>query len=389
MKKKSENILGFIELETGAKAITPLNDVFLNYTFGQETYWETLRNMTNIFYNAYIETHKETTITPIEGKIVVKTQFPHFRDFNASIPKKQDMEIDSADKIDYIEFQNDMHPKIPIEVQSVEYYAFSLTRGKDKRATGLWLLNGTVTNLLQGKIYSNYILMDEVDYRPHPSPNNSSILYVDLKQLASCTNTQAGELAGVLTGKVKEPKDPEVRLILQNLKHSFNVFKDDTEVRNIMTRAELFEARGEAKAQAELLPLLTEKDEQISELMTRAELLEARGEAKGEAKAQAELLPLLNEKDEQISELVTRAELLEARGEAKVQAELLPLLNEKDEQISELMTRVELLEARGKAKGEAKVQAELLPLLNEKDGKISEQAKRIEELEAMLAKNKA
>lgn len=33
MNNKDENILGYIELDTGTKAITPMNDVFLNYTF--------------------------------------------------------------------------------------------------------------------------------------------------------------------------------------------------------------------------------------------------------------------------------------------------------------------------------------------------------------------
>jgi len=272
MNKKSENILGYIELETGLKPITPLNDVFLNYTFGQKIYWEILREMTNTFYKAYIKTHQYTNITLIEGEISVKTQFPHFRDFDSSKPKEQDIQIESEKKIDYIEFQNSMHPDIPIAVRSVEYLGFSLTRGCDKQATSIWLLNGTITKLLQGKIFSNYILMDEVDYHPHP--NTSNILYVDLKQLAR-TNNQAGELAGVLIGTLKTPQDPKVNLILQNLKHSFNTFKVNTEVRNIMTRAEMLEAKGRAEAKAKLLPLLNEKDEKIAEKEKRIAELEA------------------------------------------------------------------------------------------------------------------
>jgi len=276
MENKSDNILGYIQLETGEKAITMLNDIFLNYTFGQEIYWEALRTMANIFYNSYIEDYQETSIIPIEGQITIKTQFPHYRDFESSIPKEQDFQVDSETAIHYIDIQNDMYPQIPIEVRSIDYFGFSLTRGKGKKhATNMWLLNGTVPKLLKGKIFANYTLMDEADGCSHP--NVSNLLYVDLKKLAK-TNTQAGELAGVLIGTVTEPADPEVSFILQNLKQSFNDFKMNTEVRNIMTRAEYFEAVGRADGIA-------------------------KGEAKGEARSKAVLLPLIEEQKAKIAEL--------------------------------------------------------------------------------------
>ena len=263
MQKNSENILGFIKLETGDKGISPLNDVFLSYTFQQEAYWETLRRMTNIFYEDYIANCSETKIKPIEGEIVVKTQFPHFRNFSTSTPKEQDVQIESSVQIDYIEFQNDVYPRIPIEMRSVEYFGFSLTRGKDKQATNMWLLNGSVSKLLDGNIYSNYILMDEVNHRPHPSSSN--LLYVDLKRLAQ-TRSQAGELAGVLVGKIAEPIDSDVKLIFKNLKHSFNTFKADTEVKNIMTKAEILVERGEARGEAKAQVIIDKQNERIKEL---------------------------------------------------------------------------------------------------------------------------
>ena len=267
MNKKSENILGFLELETGPKAISPMNDVFVNYTFGKKQYWETLRRITNIIHRSYMETYPDTQVSLIAGEIDVQTQYPYFKEPDTSRPKTQDAQIDSPRSINFVEFQNDMHPQIPIEVRSAEYFGYSLTRGKDKKATTIWLLNGTVTKLLQGNVFSNYILTDEMTHHPHP--NTSSILYVDLKKLAQ-TNTQAGELAGILTGQLKEPADPEVRSILKDLKKSFNDFKVNMEVRRIMTRAEELEAKGKiegkAEAQAELLPLLKEKDERIAEL---------------------------------------------------------------------------------------------------------------------------
>jgi len=62
------------------------------------------------------------------------------------------------------------------------------------------------------------------------------------------------------------------------------VFKNDTEVQNIMSRAEHLKAEGEAKGRAEgkaesearLLPLLDEKDEQLSEKDERIAELEAK-----------------------------------------------------------------------------------------------------------------
>ena len=119
--------------------------------------------------------------------------------------------------------------------------------------------------------------MDEEDQRRHPIDSN--ILYVDLKKLAKM-ETQVGELAGVLTGVATEPKDKTVRAILHRLRQNFNVFKNDTEVQNIMSRAEHLKAEGEAKGKAEsearLLPLLDEKDEQLSEKDERIAELEAK-----------------------------------------------------------------------------------------------------------------
>ena len=267
MNKKRENILGLIQLDTGPKAITPMNDVFVNYTFAQKMYWETLRRITNIIYRSYIKLYPDTGVDLIIGEIDVQTQYPYFTESNSSKPKTQDAQIESLIKIDFVEFQNDMYPQIPIEVRSAEYFGYSLTRGRNKQATTVWLLNGTVAKLLQGNIFSNYILTDEMTHHAHPT--TSSILYVDLKKLAQ-TNTQAGELAGVLTGQLKDPKDPEICSILKDLENSFNSFKVNMEVRNMMTRAEELEARGKAvgkaEAQTELLPLLDEKDKQIAEL---------------------------------------------------------------------------------------------------------------------------
>jgi len=153
MSKKSENILGCIKLETGFKPITPLNDVFLNYTFERKVYWETLRMITNIFYGAYIKTYKDTGITLIEGEIDIRTQYPLYRKVDSNTPKQQDLKIDTENKVHYIEFQNKTNPTIPIEVRSIEYLGFSLTRGEKKQVSNVWLsaTRFSLTNITSGK----------------------------------------------------------------------------------------------------------------------------------------------------------------------------------------------------------------------------------------------
>ena len=299
MKNKKNalgNALGFIQLETGLKAVTPMDDVFINFTFQNSKYWETLRLINNIFYEAYKEVHQDTKLMPIEGEISVKTQFPHFKKLDSSKPKMQDTQIDSVDKVSFIEFQNSLYPNLHIAARSVQYFGYSLTRGHNKPATTMWLLNGTVTELLDHKTFANFILMDEQDHRPHPDPSN--ILFVDLKKLAGSTS-KAGELASVLLGSLTKPSHDEVKQVYQHLKESFLTFKEDTEVRQMMSKAELLKAEGEARLQ----PLLEEKNKLLNE---QEHLL-------GEQSSQlSEQKHLLDEKDSQLSEQEKRIAELEA-----------------------------------------------------------------------------
>jgi len=257
-EKEIKNIIGYVPLRNGLKEVTTLDNYFLTYTFNQKIYWETLRNMTNIFYSAYIEHYSDTSITPIKGKIAVRTEVTHYEKVETVVPKRQDLRIESKEKVDYVEFQRKPNPDPSIGKRSVQYFGFSLTSGADKRTSHLWLINGEVGELLHRNIFSNYILLDETDHHPHPNINN--ILYVNLERLAEA-NTQAGELARVLIGDLKTPTDPDVKLILKNLKNSFKGFRDDNKVRDSMTRREEIAA----ETRAELIPIITEQAEQIAE----------------------------------------------------------------------------------------------------------------------------
>jgi len=269
MNEESNKILGCVKLGFEYKPIILLNDVFLNYTFSEKDYWETLREMVNIFYDAYNgyykhhkyrkhQQHEHIEIKPIEGKIRVITQFPYYKDADSTTPKRQDAKIISESKCDYIEFQNDMYPTPKIKDRSIDYFGFSVSRGEKETINNMWLLNGTVSELLDGNTFSNYILMNEINYQPHP--NRANILYVNLEQLAK-DSSRAGELAGVLIGEVKDPKYREVDRIFQSFKDSFEEFKNDTEVCDILSRVEELKAEG----RAEVLPVIAEKNKELAE----------------------------------------------------------------------------------------------------------------------------
>jgi len=267
MNKKNKE-LGFIDLETGSKPILPLNHVFLNYTFDNKEYWETLREMINIIYRAYIAHYPHTMITLIKNGIIVKTEYANYKDLNSTTPKRQDMRIESKDKFDYIDFQNNPSTEPPVEERSAEYFGYTLTRGPSKPASSIWLINGSVDKLMQDDVFSNYILIKEENNHRHSITSN--ILYVNLQLLAKADN-QAGELAGVLIGEMKTPTDPKVKQILQRLEQSFKTFKKDKEMPNIMTLREMIAAEAEAKAAAEKEELV----EQITKLGVRIKELEA------------------------------------------------------------------------------------------------------------------
>jgi len=271
MNKKNKE-LGFIDLETGSKPILPLNHVFLNYTFDNKEYWETLREMINIIYRAYIAHYPRTSVTLTKTGITAKTEFANYKDLNSTTPKRHDIRIESEDKFDYIDFQNKPSTEPPVEERSVEYYGYALTRGPSKPASNVWLINGSVDKLMQDNVFSNYILINEENNHRHSTISN--ILYVNLQLLAK-VNNQAGELAAVLIGEEKTPTDPKVMQILQSLEQSFKTFKKDKEARNIMTLREMIAAEAIAEAAAEKEEIIAKKNEQIAKKENRIKELEA------------------------------------------------------------------------------------------------------------------
>ena len=62
MAAKNSVPLGYVDLPDGPKAIYPMNDIFLNYTFEDMEYWEALRLATNLIIEAYKRYKLETKV---------------------------------------------------------------------------------------------------------------------------------------------------------------------------------------------------------------------------------------------------------------------------------------------------------------------------------------
>ena len=85
--------LGYVELPDKSKAIYPMNDIFLNYTFQDSAHWEALRIIVNTIIEAYIKECPATSIKPIKGNIQVRTQFKHLLSSDKNITRDQDIKL--------------------------------------------------------------------------------------------------------------------------------------------------------------------------------------------------------------------------------------------------------------------------------------------------------
>ncbi|MCL2500883.1 MAG: hypothetical protein FWE90_11215 [Defluviitaleaceae bacterium] len=261
MQKKTTPI-GYVELPNGSKAIYPMNDIFLNFTFENAAYWETLRTTVNLLIEAYRVHNPETRLKPIEGTIHVRTQFKHMVDIN-NTTKDQDIKLTDEDEgSTYIEFQNRGKTDIPIEIRSMKYFGLGIGQGKGRTANQMWLLAEDVDSVLQRNTFARYILKDESTGNMHPT--DSGILYISLRGLSK-EHTPAGELALYLLGKESEPVHKEVQAIINAFQASFHEFKESKEAVRMLSLYErainegryegieegikLGEARGEARGE--------------------------------------------------------------------------------------------------------------------------------------------
>jgi len=241
MASEVKKPLGYIALDNGSKAIFAMNDIFLNYTFEDATYWETLRSMVNLFLDAYKHKNPDTILKPIEGSIIVKTQYQHLLN-TENTTRDQDIKItEDEENVTYIEFQNRAKTQPPIETRAIEYFGLGIGHSKGKFANQIWLLAEDLDSVLRGELYTFYILKDEVTDYIHPT--SSGIMYASLSKLSQI-KSPVGELASFLLGKTIAPEDEAVRTIVASFNNSFDAFKADKEVVKMLSVAERYHNDG-------------------------------------------------------------------------------------------------------------------------------------------------
>ena len=237
--------LGYIQLETGEKAVPVMSDIFLNYHFEKEEHWEDLRSLVNIFTNDFTAKYPNTVAKPINGAIDVQTQYQFLLN-SKNKTRNQDIKV-IGEKLTYIEFQNRANTVPPIEVRAPEYFGLGIGHSGGKISNQIWLLAEDVESVLHGKMYANYVLVDEVTNTKYPK--QSGLMFVSLTKIAE-QDSQAGELASFLLGRITDVgkiKDADVRRIASGFKTNFSVFKEDKEAKNVMTVQERFLNEGIVK----------------------------------------------------------------------------------------------------------------------------------------------
>jgi len=130
----------------------------------------------------------------------------------------------------------------------VVYFGLGISHAKGKPANQIWLLAEAVPSVLHNKLFTRYILKDEVTGNNHP--DHSGIMFADLEKLSE-ENSQAGELAALFLGKSLDPQDETVKKIAAAIKASFQEFKEDKEVVEMFTFRERWERDAAARARVE------------------------------------------------------------------------------------------------------------------------------------------
>ena len=122
--------LGCIKLVNGEKKIFPMNDLLLNFTFKDKANWETLRQIINIFIEAYQKHNPDTLAKKIDGNITVETQYQYLLDIQNTTRNQDIKVIENSGNTTYIMFQNRANIKIPIPERAVEYFDWVLVIAK-------------------------------------------------------------------------------------------------------------------------------------------------------------------------------------------------------------------------------------------------------------------
>jgi len=230
MKTKDISPLGYVDVVGATKAILPMNDVFINFTFSNPNRREALKQAINLIIEAYQQSNPGTSLKTIEGSIKVRTQYQYFLSTDKEATKSMDLEITAENgSRKYVEFQSQIDAGMA--TRAVDYLLLSQINRKP--ADNIWLLADDVDALLNGKTFSRFVYRDEDTGKE--LPNGPGNLYVSLTGLAKLS-TPAGELAAFLLGRTTDPKDESVKEIAETFKASFIEFSRDTDAARALSR---------------------------------------------------------------------------------------------------------------------------------------------------------
>ena len=248
--KGNAGVLGYVKLSDGKiKAVHPMSDVFAIYMYNNEDNWETLVDVINLLVERY---RSEGGSAPLlTGKIItVKTQFALLlakargTGEETVTSREQDIRIDEEDEqtITFVELHNAPNikegtPQEAVSTKSMvrrglEYYCLQISRGTGQIFNQIWLMKGNNEDLMHGDVYSFYRLSKESNNQTYPIP--SGILYVNLLKLAK-EDSQAGSLAKFLAKGDASATDQKVANIISKYKETFKDFKEQQEVKEIMS----------------------------------------------------------------------------------------------------------------------------------------------------------
>jgi hypothetical protein len=228
--------LGYITLlNKTQKPIYPMDDFFVNFAFYKKENWPHLRNMINIYLDAYVTKYnKNDGFHFVSENILVETQYEHYLK-NTTKQPTQDMKIDEIDTSDqtYVELQNKAYSKPPIEIRGSNYSGLAVNKAKDgTRTSQIWLLGENDDNVLRGQAISNFRMKEENtgDYYPR----EVNIMFISLPRLAK-ENNLCGELSKFLMGEGPDVLSDQLKPIAEMFKHEYETFKENEEVIKSMT----------------------------------------------------------------------------------------------------------------------------------------------------------
>ena len=261
--------LGYINLlNNKQKPVYPMDDFFLNYAFFKKKNWKHLRQIINTYLETYAAKYnKQDGFHFVSENIAVETQYQHYLKFRSK-QQTQDMKIDEIDTGDltYVEFQNKISTKPPIEIRASNYSGLAINKAKDgTKSSQIWLLGENDDKVMQGQAISNFRMVEDNTGEYYPQDVN--IMFISLPRLAE-EQSLCGELSRFLMGSDADLLSDQIKPIAEMFVDEYENFKENEEVVKAMTILEekFFEgiSIGREEGREEVLQILI-RDGVISE----------------------------------------------------------------------------------------------------------------------------